>query len=59
MDRASDDLADARLEYAIAESNLAIARAELTRAERRFHEVWGKALARYDIPTTLSGEIAG
>ena len=45
MDRASDELADARLEFAIAEANLAAARADLTRAERKFHKIWGTALA--------------
>lgn len=45
MDRAGEALREARNNYDSAEHNLAVARANLNRAEREFHEIWGKALA--------------
>lgn len=44
MDRAAEAFREARANYEVAEHNLAAARASLTKADRRFHEVWGKAL---------------
>lgn len=42
MERSAEALARARLDFATAESALAVARGTLMRAEQAFHAVWGR-----------------